>query len=193
MKAKRWVITMLTAATILRARCGGDREPDRQIDVDAVNALVPAELRSELVFKKGELVGDGLRSGKIRYTLATPVDWQPGYDGYAMLVHPDHDRFKFTHLVVGHNCDGFCQPKDWNAVIDEVYAYYLRGHVMRDVRGATSRKLIAQEPSGRATIVLDAHWKSGDDHYDSCDATLEYELQPAAEAFAKACEVVHRR
>ena len=188
----RWILAASAVFLIVRARCdGSDKEP---IDLEGINALVPDELKGQLVFVERELVADDGRFGKITYTAAAPATWIPGYKGFAMLVHPDHKTHFFTHFHLGYNCDGVCEPKDWNAVIDKVYAYALKGDVIKNVKSPTSRTLIARDPSN-GTVVLVAHWKQGASRYDSCDAYLENELHdfPAvALAFEKACEVVHR-
>jgi hypothetical protein len=180
----RWFVGVIAVGAVARSRCGGD---DRPIDLDAVNALVPPDV--DLVFEKRELI-QGSGFDKTRYTLAAPQGWKPGYEGMAILVHPSYVH---THVHVGKTCDGWCEPKDWNETIDEAYAYYLRGTVIKDVRGTNSRTLIAQDPRGEITVTLVADWKPGADHYNSCDSSLQHELQTAALAFEKACEVVHQR
>lgn len=77
------------------------------IDVDGVNALVPAPLRDKLVFEKRDIVEE--RGDKTIYTVAAPKGWKQDNKAFGRLEPPDGG----IHLdfEVGTNCDGFCSPQ----------------------------------------------------------------------------------
>lgn len=166
---------------------GGGGGGGKKIDVAAVNALVPADLKDKLVFEERTIVEERGRSST-KYTVAAPKGWTQDMKSFASLK-PDKDMGFMTKFDVGTNCDGACEPKDWAKVVEKVYSSYLGGKVIKDVKGANSRALIAE--SGGMTIVLNASWTDGAKEYSACTATLEKEVAAAAPAFEKACEVVN--
>ncbi len=166
-----------------KAGGGGEAKP---LDVAAVNALVPASLKDKVTFEKREIVEKRGRS-KTTYTVAAPKGWKQEMDSFANLK-PDKDMGFMTKFDVGSNCDGECVSKDWAATVEKVYASYLKGKVIKDVKGASSRTIIAE--SGDMTIVVVASWEDGAKEYSSCGATLEKEVKDLALAVEKACESV---
>ncbi len=86
------------------------------------------------------------------------------------------------------NCDGECKSKDWAATVEKVYASYLKGKVIKDVKGDHSRTIIAE--SNDLTLVAVVSWSDGASEYNDCGATLEKEVKDLAPAVEKACESV---
>lgn len=160
--------------------------PAKPLDVAAVNALVPASLKDKITFEKTDIVEERGRSAKT-YTVAAPKGWKQEMKGFASLKPPRELGF-MTDFEVGTNCDGACESKPWAEVIDKVYASYLKGKVIKDVKGKTSRTLIAE--SGDMTVVVVAWWDEGDRQYTHCGATLATEVKDLAPAVEKACESV---
>lgn len=181
-------IGLSTMATVTVAACGGKKQAgsDKPLDVAAVNALVPASLKDKVTFEKRDIVDKRGRHSRT-YTLAAPKGWKQDMDSFASLK-PDKDMGFMTKFDVGSNCDGDCVAKDWSATIEKVYASYLKGKPLKDVKGKNSRTIIAE--SGDLTVVLVASWEDGAKEYSSCGATLEKEVKELAPAVEKACESV---
>ncbi len=190
-------------ALAILAACGGStRRPT--IDVTPVNALVPVELRSELVFESRELPVE-LGDATTRYTMAVPtkfliMPWVKPDPSRQLVVLGDLDQGKLT---VGAVCDGACGLRDWKATIDELSFAPIRAvkavEIVADqttldrATGFQRRSMIAKhsEPTP-TTIVSQAIWIDGGDRYWLCEVQLHGTLQAAAAAFAKACETVQR-
>lgn len=159
------------------------------IDVAAVNALVPAELKTKLVFDKTDIVEERHRKN-VTYTLAAPKGWAPRMKGFAGLKGPDDTGF-FTSLDVGSNCDGNCEPKDWAKVADKVnFAQFANDKVIKNETTPTSRLLVAESADGKTTHVVYAWWTTGAKRYNTCTATLDEPIKGAGLAFGKACSAV---
>lgn len=181
----------LVAIVLGTVACGGKKSDkgggEKAIDVAAVNALVPASLKDKIVFEKRDIVEKRGHS-KTTYTLAAPKGWKQDMDSFATLK-PDHDGMGFmTEFKVGTNCDGDCVSKDWAATVEKVYANYLKGKVIKDVKGDHTRTIIAE--SGDMTAVVIATWEDGAKQYSDCGATLEKEVKDLAPAVEKACQSV---
>jgi len=162
---------------------GGDAKP---LDVAGVNALVPASLKDKVTFEKTEIKEERGRHSKT-YTVAAPKGWKQEMKGFASLK-PDKDMGFMTSFKVGTNCDGECVSKDWGATVEKVYASYLKGKVIKDVKGKNSRTIIAEVSDTTAVVV--ATWEDGAKEYSDCGATLEKEVKDLAPAIEKACESV---
>jgi hypothetical protein len=182
------------------AACGGKKQDGSSgggattaaapIDVAGVNALVPAELKDKVVFEQRDLVEKRGRH-KTTFTLAAPKGWTQKMDAFASLK-PDRDDLGFmTELEVGTNCDGECTAKDWAASVEKVYANYLQGNVLKDVKGDHTRTIIAEQ--GTMTLVVTARWEDGANQYTSCGATLERQAKDLAPAVEKTCQAVSVR
>ncbi len=184
--------TLVLAVSLLA--CGkSDKAADKAapaptIDVAAVNALVPADLKAKLVFDKTDIVEDRGRHSTT-YTMAAPKGWAPHMKGFASLKGGEDLGF-FTSLDVGSNCDGTCEPKDWAKTADKVnFAQFAKDTVIKNEVKPNSRLLIAQR-DGKTTFVVYAWWESGARRYHSCSATLDEPIKGAGDAFAKACQAV---
>jgi hypothetical protein len=162
-----------------------EEPPEKPIDLAAVNALVPASLKDKVTFEKAKIIQD--RGDTTSFTVAAPKGWKQRMKGFAHLS-PESDLATMTVFEVGSNCDGACERKEWATVLDKVYASYLSGKVLKDVKGKTSRTLIAE--SGTTTVVVVAWWEEGASKYWHCGATLESDLRDLAPAIEKACESV---
>ena len=173
--------------------CGkSDKAADKPaapaIDVAAVNALVPADLKAKLVFDKTDIVEERGRHS-VTYTMAAPKGWASKMKGFASLHGPDDLGF-FTELSVGSNCDGTCEPKDWAKVADKVnFKQFENDKVIKNVTTPTSRLLIASRED-KTTFVVYAWWQNGAKRYNTCSATLDEPVKTAGDAFAKACQAV---
>jgi hypothetical protein len=180
-------ISLLAITAIGCGKKGGDAPAAKPLDVAGVNALVPASLKDKLVFEERKIEEErGKRT--VVYTVAAPKGWGPGFKGFAQLKPGDSDSF-MTKFNVGTNCDGACEPKDWQATVGKVYKSYLDGKVIKDEKGKNSRTIIAE--SGDQMVVVVATWDDGASKYKSCDATLDKPWFEAAPAFEKACQVVN--
>jgi hypothetical protein len=197
-------LASVIASLVLATACsksgpagGGDQPaaPPVAIDVAAVNALVPAELKAKLVFEQRELVEERGRS-KPTYTLAAPKGWTQGMKMMARIKPDDGAGLGFgTDLSVGSNCDGSCTPKDWAAVSEKALFAPNRAaaaKVDKDVATKTDHTMIATFSDGRVW-VLRAWWSDGDRHYRQCVASLAKELAAAVPAFEQACANVAAR
>lgn len=174
--------------------------PPVNIDPAAVNALVPANLKDKLVFEKRTIEEERGRDKHI-FTMAAPKTWSQGpMKGFAKLRAPDEDGFgNLTEIRLGTNCDGRCEPKDWDKVVEKVdFAQFRDGKykIVKDEAGKTDHLLIAQKES--STYIRYAWWAEGGSRYLQCDATLELgfaaadaaDIQTAAPAFEAACKAV---
>ena len=181
----------LVVLVIAAVACGGKKKSgggdSKPLDVAAVNALVPASLKDKVVFEKRDIVEKRGRHNRT-YTVAAPKGWKQDMDSFASLK-PDKEGMGFmTSFKVGTNCDGECTSKDWAATVEHVYASYLKGKVLKDVKGRNSRTIIAE--AGDDTAVVVATWEDGAKEYSDCGATLEKEVKDLAPAIEKACESV---
>jgi len=185
MKKLAWVV--LFAGACGKSGGGDTAAPSVAIDVAAVNALVPAELKGKLEFEKRDLVEE---RGKhpVTYTLAAPKGWEQSSKMFAKFK-PKDDLGFMTSFDVGTNCDGTCEPKDWAKTSEKVnFAQFRDGKIIKDEVGKTDHLMIA-EKSG-TTYVVYAWWQDGARKYASCMASLEAPVAAAAPAFAKACQAV---
>jgi hypothetical protein len=160
------------------------------IDVAAVNALVPADLKAKLVFDKTDIVEERGKHS-VTYTMAAPKGWTSKMKGFASL-HPADDANLgfFTELSVGSNCDGTCEPKEWGPVADKVnFKQFAGDKVIKNETTPTSRLLIASRED-KTTFVVYAWWTQGARRYNTCTATLDEAVKTAGDAFAKACQAV---
>ena len=84
----------LALALVPLLACGkSDKAADKKaapaIDVAAVNALVPADLKAKLVFDKTDIVEERGKHS-VTYTMAAPKGWTSKMKGFASL-HPADD------------------------------------------------------------------------------------------------------
>lgn len=176
--------------------CGkSDKAADKKaapaIDVAAVNALVPADLKAQLVFDKTDIVEERGKHSVTTYTMAAPKGWTSKMKGFASL-HPADDAKLgfFTELSVGSNCDGTCEPKEWGPVADKVnFKQFANDKVIKNETTPNSRLLIASRED-KTTFVVYAWWEKGARRYNTCTATLDEAVKTAGDAFAKACQAV---
>jgi hypothetical protein len=155
-------------ALVLVAACGkkgGSSAPSiTKADVDAANAAVPADMKSKVVFDI-RTVEDKMGHHKSKYTFVAPKSWKEGFMP-GSLKPDDADNLGFaTEVRVGTNCDGTCEPKDWEKVADKVnFSQYtsgkVTGKVVKDVKGKNDRLLVfaneptVQENAGSASVTV---------------------------------------
>ena len=163
----------------------------REIDVAAINALVPATLQPALVFDKRDVsVERGPR--KTTYTLAAPRGWEQRGGVVMELVTTDRTGER-VRLVASSSCDGECKPKSWEAIVDRVhFAPRAKGKVLKDEKAPGRRTLIAEgERRGvPITYVTVAWWTDGARSYHYCAASLTDAFKAAVPAFEKVCQAV---
>ncbi len=182
------------ALLLVAAACGksdsSSAPPATPIDLAAVNALVPADLKDKLVFEQRDLVEERGRHSKTTYTLAAPKDWEQGKMFASLEPKRDANLGFFTKIIVGSNCDGSCEPKDWAKTSEKVnFSQFRTGwKITKDEQAKTSHLMIAEKDD--QTNVTYAWWADGARKYYSCSASLEGEIKAAADAFAKACQAV---
>ena len=198
------LLLLVAAAAACDNAKSSSAPPAAKIDVAAVNALVPAELKDKLVFEQRDIVEERGKRSKTTYTLAAPKDWEQGDMKMFASLRPKSDAGfgNMTEIGAGSNCDGRCEAKDWAKVSEKVNFAQFRGgdwKIIKDESTKTSHLLIARQ--GDATYVTYAWWADGASKYYTCRATLDVgfgsegpkgdTLQAAAEAFAKACQAVN--
>lgn len=133
-------------------------------DADAVNALVPADLKGKIEFEARTL-DDGMKHHPTKYTFLAPKQWKKGF--MPGSVEPnDGDNMGFgTSVQVGDNCDGDCVSKDWAKVADKVnFSQYTSGKatgkVVKDEKGKNDRLMVfaneptVQENAGSASVTV---------------------------------------
>ncbi|CAN5880672.1 hypothetical protein BH11MYX3_BH11MYX3_15110 [soil metagenome] len=199
MKTLQLAFTSLLLVTAACGKKGGDSDgadlgTGIAIDPAAVNALVPAAFKDKLVFEKQDIATDLGRS-KTTYTLAFPKGWKrSGSEMFASFDAPSEAGLGFTTgMKVSANCGGECKPKDWTKVVDEYFQSIISGgKVVKDVKGKTSRLLVAETNGGNieATQVVYAWWTEGGKESYYCSATIGAEGKDTAPAFEKACQAV---
>jgi hypothetical protein len=185
--------TLILSVSLMACGKGGDKAGGGSaptIDYAAINALVPADLKTKLVFDKFELV-DEHKHGNITFTFAAPKGWKEGMKGMGSLKAPEDQGF-MTRMSVNSNCDGSCEPKDWAATADKVDFKQFIGNgdmkVVKDEKKPGSRLMIVEDKD--MTHVAYAWWTDGAKNYHACRVTLDAPLKGAGEAFAKACQAV---
>lgn len=186
-----------------------------QADADAVNALVPAELKDKVQFEVTK-IEDDFGKRKSTYTLAAPKGWKKGFMP-GSLEPADADNFGSktlgkTTIQVGTNCDGACEKKDWAAVVEKVYykqftSGEVPGKVIKDEKhpsdAKASRTLVfQQEPKeseqGTTTVtsgtkgirVVHTWWTEGASRVNVCMVELGEPAMGLAAAFEKTCSKV---
>ena len=110
-------------------------------------------------------------------------------DAFADLKADDKGGF-FSSFKVGTNCDGSCEPKDWDKIVEKAtFAPRLKdAKVIKDVKGAGTRTVIVEDlTTTKITTVISAWWKAGDSRYYECEARLDPAVKDAAPAFERAC------
>lgn len=202
----------LFVAVLLVAACGKDGSSGgasaaavslTQADADAVNALVPADLKDKVTFEVAK-IEDKMGRRTTTYTVVAPKGWKKGFMP-GSLEPADADNFGSktygkTTFKVGSNCDGECKPKDWAAVTDKVYFSQftggkIEGKVIKDDKQKTSRTLVFEQDKAastgeKSTQVLLAWWAEGARKHYICDVELGAPSMGLAAAFEKACSKV---
>ena len=195
---RNWIVFVLAIAACGGKKEGGDKDKAADkpaaaaIDIAAVNALVPAPLKDKIVFEKRDIVIEQGRS-KTTYTMAVPKGWTQEGKMFAHIKADDKGGF-FSEIQVGSNCDGSCEPKDWEKVADKVnFQPRASGKVAKDDKGKGHRTMIADvESSGvKTTDVVVVTWTEGAKKYFACTAKLDESIKDAAPAFEKACSAVN--
>ena len=190
---KKLALLLLVAAACGKSdKKSSSAPPSAPIDVAAVNALVPAELKDKLVFEKRDITEERGKRSTVTYTMAAPKDWAQDMKMFASVKPKSEANLGFmTSLQVGSNCDGTCEPKDWAKTSEKVNFAQFRdgGKIVKDDLQKTSHLMIAEK--GDSTYVVYAWWSDGAKRYFSCTASLEQEVKAAADAFAKACQAVN--
>jgi hypothetical protein len=185
-----------TAAAIASRGSAAARSNDEgvagSIDVAAVNALVPAALKDKIVFEKRDIVIERGTS-KTTYTMAVPKGWTQEGKMFAH-IKADANGGLFSGIEVGSNCDGSCEPKEWEKIADKVnFQPRASGKVSKDDKAKGRRTMIADVESNgvKTTDVVVATWTDGASKYFACTAKLDESIKDAAPAFDKACSVVN--
>jgi hypothetical protein len=185
---KKLSLLLLVAAAC--SKSGSSAPKAVPIDVAAVNALVPADLKDKLVFEKRDILEERGKRSKATFTMAAPKDWEQEGKMFASLRPKSESNLGFmTDLRVGSNCDGTCEAKDWAKTSEKVnFAQFRDGKILKDELAKTSHLMIAEKND--STYVVYAWWADGGRKYFTCTASLEKEVKAAADAFAKACQAV---
>ncbi len=186
---KNFVIVVIALAACSKSSKQESSSPAAvTIDAAAVNALVPAELKTKLVFDKTD-VAEERGKDKLTFTVAAPKGWKQDNKMFATLTGGNDVGF-MTSMHLASDCDGTCEPKDWAKSADKtVFDQFKGAGVMKNDTTPTSRLLIATRD--KTTFVAYAWWQPDARHYHFCLVTLEEPVAAAAPAFAKACQAVN--
>jgi hypothetical protein len=181
-------IVIATAACGKKDTGGAGGGGGKAVDVAPINAIVPAALKDKLVFEKRDIVLERGRHNTT-YTLAAPKGWTQRMKSFGGLEPDRKDLGFFTKFDVGSNCDGTCEPKNWEEVANKVNFAPIAasGKVLKDEKAPGRRTMIAEASDGSTTSIVVAWWKEGESRYWTCTATLDKEIKDAAAAFEKAC------
>ncbi len=162
---KKICLVLLVAAACGKKGGGGAAAVSlTKADADAATALVPAELKAKIEFEV-KTMDDGMKHHPTKYTFIAPKQWKKGF--MPGSVKPDDaDNMGFgTEMMVGTNCDGSCEAKDWAKVSDKVnFSQYtsgkVTGKVVKDEKGRNERLLVfaneptVQENAGSASVTV---------------------------------------
>ena len=169
-----------TKAAVPTAPSNAQRvEVEVEIDIAAVNALVPPEYKATIEFEK-RAVMNWSKAGT--FLIAAPKGWRVSeFNGN--LVEPD-DEFVSIRFMVDIGCSGYCVAKDWSRVVEERVPH---GKRIKDVKSRNSRSVIA-EVDAIETVVYNAKWQEGDPYFRYCEVTLYGPARALVPAMEKACE-----
>jgi hypothetical protein len=208
MMNKLLVISMLAACS--KSGGGGAGVSVTKADADAVNALVPADLKGKIEFEVRK-IEDKVGRRTTTYTLVAPKGWKNGFLPGSLEPAQDSghgNTFGKTGMTVSDNCDGECVPKDWAAVVDKAfYAQYtsgqVKGKVVKDDKQKTSRVLVFEkqptvEQQGNTEVttgsegvtIIRTWWSEGASKHFSCEVSLNKDDAKLAPAFEQACAKV---
>lgn len=181
---KRCLVVMFALAGCGK---GGSRSPpSAPVDVAAVNSLVPAALKTTLVFEQRDVTTQ-IRDDKVTYTLAVPRGWAQEGTMYAKLVGTSaQQRIRVTSSCGAQDCG---KDNDWAAIADrELFADLVTNHkVVKDEKSAGRRTVISTVDDNETTRVTVAWWHAGGRNYHACLATLDKALAGAEAAFERSC------
>lgn len=177
---------------------GGGGDGPTKADADAVNALIPADVKGKVEFEVAT-IDDGMGRHPTKYTVVAPKGWKKGFMP-GSLEPADSDNFGSKTLgkssfKVGSNCDGTCEKKDWAAVVDKVYysqftGASVKGKVVKDDKTPTGRTMIfeGEDVMGdKQTKMIKTWWTADSTKHYICEAELGAPLMTATAAFEKAC------
>ena len=204
--------TLLIGSLLVACGKGGGSTPSvsvTQADADAVNALVPAELKSKVEFEVRK-IEDKMGRRTTTYTVVAPKGWKNGFMPGSLEPAEEAKGFGLgkTDMKVGSNCDGECKSKDWAAVVDKVYyaqftGGQVKGKVVKDDKQKTSRVLVFEnqptvEQQGNTEVttgtegvtIIRTWWADGASKHYSCQGSLNKDDAKLAPAFEQACAKV---
>jgi hypothetical protein len=172
--------------------------------VAAVNAALPADLKSKVEFEAGKIIENEKRNRA--YKAAVPKGWKKGFMP-GSLQPADSDNFGSktlgkNEIRVDRNCDGTCEKKDWAAVSEKVlFSQFaggkMEGKLVKDEKRTNGRLLVFEPklsdafPDKQVAVyIINAWWDPEASEYHTCQVQLGAPLKDAAAAFEKACSVV---
>jgi hypothetical protein len=165
------------------------KAPEVKIDVAAVNALVPADLKDKLVFEERTIERD--QRDKEIFKVAAPKGWELDtmFGSFKPVSGDTANWHFFTKMSVGTNCDGRCEPKKWAEVADKVeFEQFAKGTIVKDEKTATSRSMTVDLDD--TSNYVRAWWTDGSKRYYTCRAQVGIEHKATLAAFEKACSAV---
>jgi hypothetical protein len=190
---------MIALALVACGKKDGDKAADKAaagapppaptvaIDVAAVNNLVPAALKGQLVFEQRDVVNEGL--DKTTYTLAAPKDWKQTSKSFGTL-----EGSGFAKMGVMGDCGGECKVQDWDKMFENMHVKQETSDpaakVLKNEKAAGRHVLVVERPN-QPTRVLVGFWTDGADKANLCSADLSDTLKDAWPAFEKACTMIN--
>ncbi len=192
MKLRQWGFVVAALAVAVgcgkkadEAKAGDKGEAPAAAPADtaltAINAAVPADLKSTLTFA----MTDDPRG---RLTVAAPVGWDKGIMPGSWKPPASANLGDTTRFSASTNCDGACEKKEWAPIVDKVEfdrQIELGGQVTVDDKKDGFRLVVIKR--GNLATVAAAWWKPDGTHYFYCRALLAGRAVEAVDAFEKAC------
>jgi hypothetical protein len=179
--------TKVFAAAMLALLGSSACKKHNNVDVAAVNALVPEKLKYRLVFEPRELVAGQHRH--VTYTVPVPKLWRSDDVGGAVAADKTIDGD--SSIFLSSSCDApSCTAEDWNGAIDRKIKES-NVEVVRDEHGdhrrvVVAKPLLVQDDVESITVYW---WRDNATEYHSCQVRLAAALKEVAAAFEKACGV----
>jgi hypothetical protein len=204
MKPIRTPFLVLTFTSLLAVGCTGKSEPSGgtpglasgsgsttvssaaagpSLDLKALNAMVPASLRSELSFEAFRIPGRVSNVPDIEGV--RPKGWQPMFPNEP---EPTHFRSGENTWTVSMDCNGVCTARAWEPELTKALFTPGASDTVLERESAPGRALLATSSTGGSVTISAAEWKDKQSHYALCRVELSPKYKDARLAFEKACD-----
>jgi hypothetical protein len=192
------VVLLALLLTPLAVSCkkGDSDAKSKGVDVDEVKKTMKSDVLPKV---KAKLPKEGFEkkldfevgmAADDRVVAVLPAGWK---QSIVKAFEPEEDTFG-THVWISSNCDGMCQAKEWENVVEKIEVTGMKtstSELVKDEKLADGRLLIVKDKSGTGDevvrIVL-ARWKKDASRYFACRVDLQGPWVPAQDAFLEACK-----